>query len=78
MCDKPERATFEELIEALKIFAKYATQKYPTHCEHDTLYICGGVDADAVSLEDKATLESKGFFFSETDECFISYRYGSA
>jgi len=29
----------DDLIKALQILRKYGNPKYPTHCEHDTLYI---------------------------------------
>lgn len=64
-----------ELIEALSIFLKYANHSRPTHCEHDTLYIVG-IEKGAVSAEDVERLDKLGFFWDE--ECFISFRYGSA
>lgn len=65
------------LIKALEIFLKYGNPDYPTHCEHDELTICG-IDPSEVSHDDKVELEKLGFFVSEVDECFKSYRYGSA
>lgn len=67
----------KELIEALQIFLKYGNPKYPTHCEHDILMICD-INPDKVSQEDKDHLELLGFFVNEDEECFYSYRYGSA
>ncbi len=67
---------FAGLIEALQIFSKYGDPQWPTHCEHDTLSICG-VGIDKVSKEDLDRLEHLGFKFYEEDECFISYRFGS-
>lgn len=69
----------EKLIEALQIFLKYGNPTCPTHCEHDTLMICG-IDPDDVSDEDKAVLDELGFFVSREfgDDAFISFRYGSA
>ena len=29
----------KNLIKALQIFLKYGNPKWPTHCEHDNLYI---------------------------------------
>jgi hypothetical protein len=66
-----------ELIEALKIFLKYGNPDYPTHCEHDELTICGINPAD-LSDEDKEKLDELGFFVSECEDCFKSFRYGSA
>lgn len=67
----------EALIKALQIFLKYGNPAYPTHCEHDELIICG-IDPDDVSDEDKAALDDMGFFVSEEDGCFKSFRFGSA
>ena len=67
----------EDLIKALNIFLKYGNPKYPTHCEHDVLYICG-IDPDDVSTEDKTLLEDLGFFEGNVDEGFMSFKYGSA
>lgn len=47
----------EELIRALNILSKYMRDDYhkefPTHCEHDVLYVCGvdlkKMDADTVN-----------------------------
>lgn len=63
-----------KLIEALQIFLKYGDVAYPTHCEHDVLFVC--VEASKVSDEDKAKLEQLGFH--ESEDGFRSYRYGSA
>ena len=65
----------EDLIEALRIFLKYANPHNPTHCEHDELWIVD-VDPDKVSDEDKARLDELGFFPSE--DGFKSFRFGSA
>ena len=62
------------LIQALQIFLKYGDVSYPTHCEHDVLTVC--VDPSKVSDEDKVILKELGFF--ESDDCFQSFRYGSA
>lgn len=69
----------DDLIEALQILRKYGNPKYPTHCEHDVLTICG-IDPNDVSEEDKKVLDEKGFFVSDEygDECFQSFRFGSA
>ena len=73
----------DKLIEALQIFLKYGNPLYPTHCEHDTLYICG-IDPKVVSEEDKKRLAKLGFFVKgeEDDEdegnSFMSFRFGSA
>jgi len=67
----------EDLIKALLIFRKYGNPEYPTHCEHDVMYICGITPPD-VSDEDIATLDQLGFFVSTEfgDKVFKSFRYG--
>jgi len=65
----------EDLIKALQILLKYGNPDYPTHCEHDVLYICG-IDADSVSEEDVEELDKLGFFVND-DNGFSSYKYGS-
>lgn len=67
----------DALIAALQIFRKYGNPRYPTNCEHDTLYIVG-VDPDQVSDEDKARLDELGFIVDEDDSVFLSFRFGSA
>ncbi len=67
-----------DLIAALTILAKYQKETYaPTHCEHDVLSVVG-IDAGAVSEEDTKRLDDLGFFWSESDECWQSFRFGSA
>jgi len=63
------------LIEALTIFLKYGDPSYPTHCEHDELWICGYDDVE-FSPEDKQKLEFLGFF--NYGDGWESFRYGSA
>lgn len=69
--------TVKKLIEALTIFAKYQDHRNPTHCEHDVLYIVG-ITLEEVSEEDRAALQGLGFLWSESEDCWISFRYGSA
>jgi hypothetical protein len=64
----------DKLIEALQILLKYDNPAYPTHCEHDELTIC--IDPSLVSEEDIAKLDELGVFVD--DDCFKSFRYGSA
>jgi hypothetical protein len=66
-----------DLIEALTIFLKYRNDHWPTHCEHDVLYIMG-VEKGEVSPEDAARLEELGFKFGGEGDCWYSFRYGSA
>ena len=66
----------EDLIEALIIFKKYQGGRYaPTHCEHDVLYIMG-VEKNDPSDKELERLEELGFHRSEN--CWQSYRFGSA
>lgn len=67
----------EQLIEALQIFLKYANPSYPTHCEHDIMYIMD-VDVKDVSTADRIKLDELGFFWDDGEDGFISYKYGSA
>ena len=67
----------KKLIEALQIFAKYQDNEWPTHCEHDVLYIIG-ITEEEVSDEDKEKLDELGFHFSESKDCWLSFKYGSA
>jgi hypothetical protein len=66
-----------DLIAALQILLKYGDPRWPTHCEHDVLTIID-ISPDDVSDEDKAELDRLGFFVSETEGAFISFRFGSA
>lgn len=65
-----------DLIKALQIMLKHGDVKYPTHCEHDTLYVY----ANSMDFTDEefATLEELGFLVDEEREGFYSYKYGSA
>jgi len=69
----------EELIKALNILLKYGNPKWPTHCEHDALYIVG-IDPSKVSGEDTAALDELGFFIDRDNEggVFMSFKFGSA
>jgi hypothetical protein len=68
----------DKLIEALQIMRKYGNPKYPTHCEHDVLRVCG-IDPNDVSEEDKVRLTELHFFVSEEDgdAVFKSFHFGS-
>jgi hypothetical protein len=66
----------EKLIEALQIFLKYGNPEYPTHCEHDVLYVYY-VKPQDVSEEDIAKLDELGFHPDKEFNCFKSFRYGS-
>lgn len=66
----------KDLIKALLILEHYTDDRYPTGCEHNTLYVY--VDPASVSPEDIARLAELGFVPSSDDPCFVSYRFGSA
>ncbi len=67
-----------DLIEALTILAKYqAPTRWPTNCSHDQLSIMG-VSKGQVSEADSARLDELGFIWSDSDECWMSFRFGSA
>lgn len=75
-----QESIMSDLIKALLIFSKYLknpNDHSPTHCEHDTFMIMG-VTEEEVSSEDTETLDKLGFHFSESDDCWMSYRFGSA
>lgn len=69
----------KDLIEALTILLKYGNPDYPTHCEHDQLFICD-IDPDKVSKEDKKQLKKLGFDVTSQygEKQFYSNKYGSA
>lgn len=65
----------DDLIEALVILRKYGNPPYPTHCEHDTLFV--NIDPSPVSPEDLAKLDDLGFFPDDDGVGFLSYKFGS-
>jgi len=68
----------KDLIKALMILSKYANDdRCPTHCEHDQFYVGAGIELDKVTEEDINTLDDLDFFWSDEDEGFISFRFGS-
>jgi len=67
----------EKLIKALQIFLKYKNNEWPTHCEHDVLYVTG-ITEEEVSEEDRKELDALGFIWSESDDSWISYKFGSS
>jgi len=64
-----------DLIKALQIFLKYSNSEYPTHCEHDILYV--DVEYKLVTENDLKVLRSLGFYPTDEYNCFKSYRFGS-
>jgi hypothetical protein len=67
----------DDLIEALQIFRKYTDCDYPVHCMQGTMLIME-VDEVEVSQSDMYRLETLGFYWSEHEDCFVSYKFGSA
>lgn len=67
----------EDLINALLIFKKYRNSKFPTNCEHDVLMIME-IEKDELSEEDKKEVARLGFFWSESEGCWSSFKFGSA
>lgn len=67
----------KDLIEAFQIFAKYTDEEWPTHCEHDVMYV--NVNPEKVTAEDKERLQALGFDFGSGDveDVFYSFRFGS-
>ena len=68
----------KNLIEALSIMLKYGDVQFPTHCEHDVMYVFPAVRYEDFSADDLARLHELGFEYnSDGDEGFMSYLYGS-
>jgi hypothetical protein len=68
-----------DLIKALQIMLKYGNPNWPTHCEHDVMYICG-IDPNDVSEEDIEQLDELGFHVDDEfgEDQFKSYKFGNA
>lgn len=69
--------TMTDLIKALTIFAKYKNSEWPTHCEHDVLYIMD-ITFDEVSPDDRDELVRLGFDWDKTEDVWYSFKFGSA
>lgn len=72
-----ERTSWCDLIEALSIFRRHAPNvPCPTHCEHDELTVC----APYSDFPEEALrrLEELGFREHYDEDCFLSWRFGSA
>ena len=68
----------DDLIEALQIFRSYGEVKFPTHCEHDVMYLYPAVPYEDFSEEHIKRLEQLGFDYnSDGEEGFMSFKYGS-
>lgn len=68
----------EDLIRALQIFLKYGNPRRPTYCSHDEELSIVDINPEEVSKEDKLELEKLGFLVDESNEYFLSFRFGSA
>lgn len=67
----------DDLIKALQIFRKYGNPEWPTHCEHDIMYV--SINPSDVTEEDIKSLEKLGFTPNyDYEPMFSSYRFGSA
>ena len=67
----------DDLIKALQIFRTKFNTKWPTHCKHDVLTICGNYNKEMFTADEIAELDKLGFFWNESEDCFQSFRYGS-
>lgn len=66
----------EMLSQVFQIFGKYTDTGFPTHCEHDIMYV--NVNPENVSESDIKILEELGFIPDrEGYDMFCSYRFGS-
>lgn len=64
----------DALIRALTILRKYGKPDYPTHCEHDVLFL--KINPSEVSESDRSELDDLGFGIEEASgEFFVSYRF---
>ena len=69
-----------DLITALQILSKYCDKnksKFPTHCEHDVMYVTC-VKPEDVSKKDLDALGLLGFFPCKDIPGFRSFRFGSS
>lgn len=67
----------KDLIKALKIFLKYGNPDWPTHCEHDVMFIVD-IQKKDVSKKDRKKLKKLGFHWDKDEETYYSYKFGSA
>lgn len=66
----------EDLIEALQLMATRCKPEYPTHCEHDVLTVC--VSPKLFTVNQLRRLSELGFSAEFDEDCFTSFRFGSA
>lgn len=68
----------KDLIEALQIFYKYTGDiNNPTLCEHNVMIVAYD-ETVCLNIKDAHRVKELGFFYSTDDECWKSYRFGSA
>ena len=75
----PRGPAWTDLISAIHLLSKHATDEVsPFHCEHDTLTVLS--DPAKYTEEEIAQLDEWGFHVGNDsdDDCFSSFRYGSA
>ena len=65
-----------DLIQALRIFAKYTDLDWPVQCMNNAMWIC--VDPKEVSMNDQDRLYDLGFNVSDLQEKFYSFRFGKS
>lgn len=76
--DDAKQSGLDRLIEALTIFKKYGRgSAWPTNCDHDVFAVCDGITKEEVSPEDAERLDSLGFSWSDSSDCWVSFSFGS-
>lgn len=65
----------DDLIKALQIFQKYGNPTFPTHCEHDEMFVM--IEPSFVTTGDLLALK-KLHFEPTGDNTFSSTFFGSA
>ncbi len=70
-------SAWADLLEAIELLAKHQNNEIsPFHCEHDQLTVAA--DPAAFTDDEIARLDELGFTADVGQECFYSFRYGSA
>lgn len=80
MSEKDEIYGFKGLIGALTIFERHNPHPlFPTHCEHDVLYVSAPSPKDGHYTKDElVTLKRSGFAYDRDLESWYSFRFGSS
>lgn len=75
-----DKESLTGLIEVLTwLRGKCGNVRFPTHCEHDTLILCGGYSTDELTSDEIQWLDARGFIVSdEFDAALVSYHFGAA